>query len=156
MREQGLFVLQELVQAAVELVALRQPGVLAQEIAHGASVPPLPVQPPLAARINQPVAGQRFQDVQPGRSLAARRQTLIPEAIELQLFPKIERQPAGAPLPRAVKLEILQPYLRRFVRCLWRRMAFWEQGDLPHSPCSLVESLKSAAPLRVLVAGDLA
>lgn len=41
-----------------------------------APVPPLTVQAPLAAWIDQPVAGERFQDVQPGGSLAARRQTL--------------------------------------------------------------------------------
>src|SRR3974377_209131 len=41
MLEQGLFVLHELVQAAVELVALRQRGVLAQKIAESARGPPM-------------------------------------------------------------------------------------------------------------------
>ena len=118
MLEQGLFVLHELVQAAVELVALRQRGVLAQKIAQSARVPPLPVQAPLAAGIDQPVASQRFQDVQPRGSLAAWRQTPLPEGVELQLLPEIERQPAGAPLPRAVKLEILQAHLHRFAQRL--------------------------------------
>ncbi len=154
--EQGLLVLQKLIQAAVELVALRQPGVLAQKIADGAPVPPLPMQPPLAARIDQPVAGKRFQDVQPGGSLPARRQALLPEGIKLQLIPEIERQPAGAPLPRAVKLEILQPYLHRFGQRLRRRAIFRKQGDLRHRPRIFVESLKSLAPLRLLAAADLA
>ena len=154
--EQRLLVLQKLVQAAVELVALRQRGVLAQKIAHGASIPPLPVQPPFAARIDQPVAGQRFQDVQPRRSLPARRQTLMPEGVKLQLLPEIERQPARAPLPGTVKLELLQAHLHRFTRRFRRRSVFREQGDLRHPPRTLVESLKRTVPLRLLAAAHLA
>ena len=142
--------------AAVELVALRQRGVLAQKIAESARIPPLPVQAPLAAGIDQPVAGQRFQDVQPRGSLAAWRQTPLPEGVELQLLPEIERQPAGAPLPRAVKLEILQPHLHRFAQAFRRRAVVREQGDLPHPPRAFVESFKRLAPLRVLAAAKLA
>ena len=80
----------------------------------------------------------------------------MPEGVELQLLPEIKRQPARAPLPGTVKLELLQPYPHCFVRCLRRRAIVREQGDLRHPPRTLVESLKNAAPLRVLAAGDLA
>jgi len=113
------------------------------------------VQAPLAAGIDQPVAGQGFQDIQPGGSLAARRQALLPKGIELQLLPKIERQPARAPLPRAVKLELLQAHLHRFRQHL-RRAILREKGDLPHPPRVFIESLKCAVPLRLLAAADLA
>ncbi len=80
----------------------------------------------------------------------------MPEGVELQLLPEIKRQPARAPLPGTVKLELLQPYLHCFVRCLRRRTIVREQGDLRHPPRTLVESLKSTVPLRLLAAADLA
>jgi hypothetical protein len=115
----------------------------------------LPVQTPLAAGIDQPVAGKRFQDMQPRGSLPARRQALLPEGVELQLFPEIERQPARPPLPGTVELEILQAHLHRFGQRL-RRAILREQSDLRHPPRPFVESLKRLVPLRLLAAGDLA
>ena len=45
-----LFVHQEPVVTAVQLVDLGQPGILAQQIGQGAALKPLAVQPPFAAR----------------------------------------------------------------------------------------------------------
>ena len=45
------------------------------------------VQLPLAARRDQPVRHQHLQDLIPPRALAINRQTLRPEAVQLQLFP---------------------------------------------------------------------
>ena len=56
-----------------------------------------------------------------------------------------------------MKLEILQANLHRFRQRLRRgALVFREQGDLRHPPRALVESLKRAAPLRLLAAADLA
>src|SRR5208337_2892072 len=61
---------------------------------------PLPMQPPLAARGQQAIGAHEEQSVLPTRPLPARRHTLAPNPIELQLLPKRKRQPAGPPLPR--------------------------------------------------------
>ena len=118
-------------------------------------IPPVPVQAPLAAWIDQPVTGQRFQDIQPRGSLAAWRQAAPPEGTELQLLPEIERQPAGSPLPRTVEPELLQAYLHRFARRR-RRTVLGEQGSLRRPPRSLAESFKRLAPRRLLPAADAA
>jgi hypothetical protein len=65
--EERTLVDQQLVQAAVELVDLDHAEVLAQEIAHGTVFEPLAMQPPLAARIEQPVEDQGLEYVQPAR-----------------------------------------------------------------------------------------
>jgi hypothetical protein len=46
-----------LVLASIQLVDLHETKILTQEIAHRASFLPLPVQPPLAAWIDQAVTG---------------------------------------------------------------------------------------------------
>ena len=80
----------------------------------------------------------------------------MPKGVELQLLPDIQRQPARPPLPGTVKLELLQAHLHRFAQHLRRRAILREQGDLRHPPRPLIESLKRAAPLCLLAAGDLA
>ena len=70
MREQRLFVWQQLVQAPVERILLRQRKISAEQIGHRALLEPLPVQAPLAARIDQPITHQRLQDVPPARTFA--------------------------------------------------------------------------------------
>src|SRR5262245_45896252 len=54
----------------------------ATQIRHRALLEPLPVQAPLAARIDQPIAHQRLQDMLPARTFAGRGQSLRPEAIQ--------------------------------------------------------------------------
>ena len=58
MREHRRFVLEQPVMAAVELVALGQPGICAQEIGQGGSLEPFAVQSPFAARRQQPIRNQ--------------------------------------------------------------------------------------------------
>jgi len=55
MREHRRFVFQQSVVAAVELVALGQPAILAQEIGQGRALKPFAVQPPFAARRQQAI-----------------------------------------------------------------------------------------------------
>jgi len=68
--EQPLLVGQQLVQAAVQLVALHQAEILAQQVRHGTLFIPVAVQPPLAAGVDQPVTDQRLEHIQPARALA--------------------------------------------------------------------------------------
>src|SRR5438105_3326029 len=108
MIEERLLVHQQPVMAAVQLVDLGEPGILAQEIGQGAALKPLAVQPPFAARRQQAVGDQHEQNLVPARPLAARSQPLGPEQIELQLAPQQQRQPARAPLPRPAQLQLRQ------------------------------------------------
>jgi hypothetical protein len=112
MIEQRRLVLQQLVEAAVEAILLRQRIIGAQQIRHRALLEPHPMQAPLAAGIDQPVADQRLQDVPPPRPLTRVRQTRRPEPIEFQLLIELTRQPARAPLPRPVQLHRLEPHLQ--------------------------------------------
>jgi hypothetical protein len=105
--EQFVLVLEQPVQAAVQRVLLHQPEIRIQQIGHRAGVKPLPVQPPLRSRIDQPVRHQRLQYLQPWRALPRRRQPLAPECIELQLPPQLQAQPARAPLPRPAQLQLV-------------------------------------------------
>jgi hypothetical protein len=76
MREHRLFMFQQPVVAAIELVALGQPGILAQQIGQRGALEPLAVQPLFAARRQQPVGHQNKQDLIPARAFAARIQSL--------------------------------------------------------------------------------
>ena len=75
-------------------------AVRAQQIGQRAVAEPFAMQPPLAARRDQPIGHQHEQHLIPARALAAGRQAIGPEPIELQLLPQLQGQPAGAPLPR--------------------------------------------------------
>ena len=70
MLEQRRLVRQQLVQAPVERILLHQRKIPAEQIPHRALLEPLPVQAPLAARIDQPITHQRLQDVLPARTFA--------------------------------------------------------------------------------------
>ncbi len=106
-REQRTLVRQQLVQAAIQHIVGDDPHRTAQQVPHRAVLVPVPVQAPLAARINQLVAHLRLQDVQPARALPAHRQPRTPEPIQLQAIPKRQCQPASPPLAWAVQTEIL-------------------------------------------------
>lgn len=122
-REQRLAMRREQVQATVELVLLRQREVLAQQVAHGARVIPLAVHAPLAARVDQPVSGQRGEQVRPTRALAAGRQPLPPEFVQAQQAPQLERQPAGAELARPPEPHRRHPHAHRLVLERRRQLA---------------------------------
>src|SRR4051794_41323139 len=108
MGKQGVLVLQQPVMAGIKLVRLGQTKVAAQDIGHGALAEPVAVQFPLAARRNQAIGHQNLKDLIPARALAARRQALLPEAIQFQLPPQVTGQPAGAPLPGPVQAQLGQ------------------------------------------------
>ena len=66
------------------------------------------MQPPFAARRDEPVGRQHLQNVIPARALAARGQTLGPEAVEPQVAPQNPRQPTRAKLARAAKPHLIE------------------------------------------------
>jgi hypothetical protein len=68
-------------------IGLNERHVLAEQIAHRAMLEPMAVQPPFAARIDQPIDDQGFEDVQPIRALARRRQERTPEIVQAELGP---------------------------------------------------------------------
>src|ERR1039458_3428402 len=85
MIKERLLMFQEQIVARVELVTLGQLAkVGSQQIAHGAALKPLPVQTPLAARIDQPVSTEGLQDPVPPRAFATNRQALGPKLIQIQ------------------------------------------------------------------------
>ena len=65
---------------------------------HGAVFIPVAMQPPLTTGVNELITHLCFQHLQPLRALPTHRQTLLPESVEFQLLPELERQPARSPL----------------------------------------------------------
>src|ERR1700726_2223574 len=143
MVEQRLFVFEQPIVTAVELVDLRQSDILAQQVGHGAALEPLAMQAPLATRRQQPVGRQEQQHLVPTRPLAARAEPLGPEPVERQFAPQVHRQPAPAPLPRPAQPQLgeLQPddrgvgqhplaaVFREQRQGARRRRSFLEDGD---------------------------
>ena len=154
-REQRALVHQQLVQAAIQHIVGDDPHRTVQQVPHRAVLVPVPVQAPLAARIDQLVAHLRLQDVQPARALPAHRQPRTPEPIQLQSIPKRQCQPASPPLARAVQTEILDVDANRLaiqLRC------FPIVGKQRHRHCARVppQHLDRPAPGRPLAVVDLA
>src|SRR5258708_12953831 len=117
---------------------------------------PLPVHPPLAARIDQPVAHQRLRNVSPARALARRRQAIAPEAIQPELLIEMAGQPAGAPLPRRVKLHRAEPDLHAMASGMVRNTAIGrEQRQLRALLSFLVKGFDDPTPAFALPLVDL-
>ena len=154
--EQPLLVRHQLVQAAVQLVALHQPVVFAQQIRHGAPLKPFSVQPPLAAGVDQPVAHQRLEHVQPARALARRRQLVGPEVVQPQLAPQLAGEPAGPPLPRLAQFQGVEPDVHGLATQRRRLPVGGEQGKLCRATPAIGEHLDGLAPHRPLAVVNLA
>ena len=115
------------------------------------------MQPPFAARGDQSVAHKHLQDLIPPGLLAARRQPLGPEPVELKLLPQLPGEPAGAPLPRASKLHLGQPKLDdRRIACDRLTLILRKQRQCSRTPGVFVEHLDCLAPRRRLRGVDLA
>ena len=97
-REEGALVGQQFVQASVQGVIGQHPSRTGQQILHGAVFIPVAMQPPLTTGVNELITHLCFQHLQPLRALPTHRQTLLPESVEFQLLPELERQPARSPL----------------------------------------------------------
>ena len=154
--EQIRLVHQQLVKAPIQIVLVRQREVRAEQIAHRTLLIPLPVQPPLAAGIDQAIGDQRLQHVQPPCPLPRRRQPWRPEIIQPQLIPHMAGQPAGAPLPRTVQPKTAEPDMHHIAiqcRCL---PILGKQRDLSGLLAIFVERIDRPAPRRPLGIVDLA
>src|SRR5260370_2618309 len=68
MSEEGLLVFEPPVVTAIQLVDFGQPEVFAEQIGHGTALKPFAMQPPLAARRQQPVGRQQQQHPVPPRA----------------------------------------------------------------------------------------
>ena len=154
-REKRALVRQQLVQAAIQYIVGDDPHRTAQQVPHRTVLVPVPVQAPLAARIDQLVAHLRLQDVQPARALPAHRQPQTPEPIQFQSIPKRQRQPTRAPLPRPMQTQVLDVdanrlaiQLRRFPIVGKQRHRHWARVPPQH--------LDRFAPGRPLAVVDLA
>ena len=154
-REKRPLVLQQLVQTTVERVGADDAHRTAEQVPHGAVLVPVPVQPPLAARIDQLVAHQRLQHIQPTGALAARPQPRTPKPIQTQPIPQCQRQPTRTPLPWTVQAKILDVdpnhlaiQLRRFP--IRRKQRHRRRTRIPP------QHLDRSAPGRALTVVDLA
>ena len=147
--EQRILVRDELVQAAIQGVLLGQGEVGIEQVAHRTGIEPMPVQPPLRARIDQSIGHQRLEHLQPRRALARRRQARAPETVQLELLPQLQGQPARAPLARPRQAQLAQTHADRIDVALGHH-AGRKQRRLPTS--ALVMHLYRLAP-RLALAG---
>ena len=152
--EERLPVREQPVEAAVQRVRRDRP-VAAEQVAQGAVLEPVAVQAPLAARIDQPVAGQDLQHVEPARALPARRQARRPEPVQLQPVPQGQGQPAGPPLARVVQRHLRDVDLHHLAVQLGRLPVLGKQRHLTRSRPAF-QHLDGAAPRRALAVVDLA
>jgi hypothetical protein len=155
--EDRLLVDQQPVMAAIELVDLGQPHILAQEVGERAAKEPLTVQAPFAARRQQAIGDQHKQHLTPARPLAAHAQKPGPEQIQLQLAPQRQRQPARAPLPWPAEPQPRQ--LDADDRCVRQQpfaVVFGKQRQRPRSRHAILHNLDRAPPRQLLGAVDLA
>src|SRR5258708_4938073 len=79
MGKERLLMLQQPPVALVELVNLGQRKVFSEQIGHGASVKPLAVQAPLAARIDQAVSAKSLEHQIPAGAFASAGKPLCKE-----------------------------------------------------------------------------
>ena len=115
---------------------------------------PVPVQPPVAPRIDEPVADLHLQHVQPPRPLPARRQARSPEPVQLQPIPHGQRQPACAPLAGIAHLHVRDPDLHHLAVQRRGGPIRGKQRQLPRAR-RLVQHRNRTAPRRALTVVDL-
>ncbi len=135
----------EFVVAFVEAMNFRERKIRAEQIGDGRVIEPMPVQPPLRTRINEPVEHEGLQDLIPACAFAAGGEFVAPELAQTELLPQFAAQPARAPLARTAQGHLPQSHahdgellaldLRRSVRLgkerdlLWRVLVLAEEFD---------------------------
>jgi hypothetical protein len=155
--EDRLLVDQQPIMAAIQLVDLGKPRILAQEVGERAAEKPLAVQAPLAAWRQQATGDQHEQHPVPARPLAAHAQKPGPENIQLQLPPQHQRQPARSPLPRPAEPQLrqLDPDDRRVCQQPFAAV-FGKQRQRPQSCLAAPQNLDRPPPRQLLRTVDLA
>ena len=114
------------------------------------------MEPPLAARVDEPVGRQGLQDEIPAGALAAGLEARGPEGVQPEFRPQVTRQPAGAPLPRAPHGQLLQPDLHHRVVRDGGQPVLGKQGEGAGLGDALLEDLDGLAPGLALAVVDLA
>ena len=94
MVEHRALVFQYPVVTRIELMDVAQAFIGTEEVFQRTALEPLPVQPPLTSGREQPISHQHKHHLVPARALAASRQALRPESVQLQALPQLQRQPA--------------------------------------------------------------
>ena len=113
MIEERRFVRHELVVALVKTVDFRERKIPAEQVRDRRVIEPMPVQAPLAARIDEPVKHESLQHLLPSRPLAAGRKFFPPKIPEPELLPQLAAQPARAPLARPAQRHLPEPQAHR-------------------------------------------
>jgi hypothetical protein len=114
------------------------------------------MQPPLAARIDQPVAHQRLEHVEPIGAFAVTPQTRAPEQVKVHPLPHFQPQPASAPLPRSTHRQCVQPYRHHRAVQLRRCTVFRKQRHGARCTSPVLQDLNASAPRLALRVVDLA
>lgn len=110
MIEERRFVRHEPVMAFVEAMNFRQRKISAEQVRDGRVVKLMPVQPPLAPRIDEAIEHEGLEDLIPARAPAVGRKLVAPKLAEAELFPELAAQPAGAPLARTTQGHRREPH----------------------------------------------
>ena len=156
MPEELAFMRQKEIVNPVKGILFHEAIVMAEQVAHGALLKPLPVKFPLAAGSNQPVAHQGLQNVPPARALPTVGQPVPPKRIQPKLGIKLAGQPAGTPLPGTVQAEVSEPKPDAYVGGIAGNRAIpGKERHLPRLRTLLVEPLQNPAPRLFLAIVDL-
>ena len=116
---------------------------------------PVPVQPPVAAGIDQVITDLHLEDIEPSGALAAGRQPRAPETVQPETVPQRQRQPAGAPLARIAQFQFVELDLHDIAIQHRRGPVLGKQRHLLQRRAA-AENLDRAAPLGALAVVDLA
>ena len=153
MSKERRLVRHELVMAFVKAMDFRERKVPTEQVRDGRVLKPMPVQPPLAPRIDEPVEHEGLQDLIPARALAAGRKFITPELAEAKLLPQLAAQPACAPLARTAQGHLRQPHAhdRKLLDAHGGRgVLLGKERDLLRRVVVLAEELDGLAPGRFL------
>ena len=118
---------------------------------------PVPMQPPFAARIDQPITHQGLQHIAPAGALPASGKRAAPELIEPKLLPQFAPQPASTPLPRSMKFKLLKVHLYPVSGGMIGNLPIpGKERQSSLLAAILVESFNNSAPPLTLAVIDLA
>ena len=144
------------IETTIKPVLGRRLKIHAQQVAHRAAVKPLPMQPELAAGVDQAIDHQQLQDLGPGDRAAAAVQTTRPESPQVQVIPQPTAQPT---VPKGARPPQLDPAETNAngVEGLRRDDAvFGKEAQLTMFVGRLVKDLQCVAPRGLLRIVDLA
>ena len=156
MFEQRVPMFEQLVQTAIQTILVQHFQRQAQQFIQRGARPPLPVQAPLAPRVQQPVNRQHLQDALPIRAFATGAQALTPKGVQVQLLPQLTRDPASAPVARTLQSEFAQANLHRVGDVCGDRALQRKQRQLSEGLAIGIEDFGALDPGGLLAVVDFA